>query len=262
MTDDQKAPPAKEDKAPDTKAPDTTGKAEDKKDTLPEKFKGKSAEEIAKSYIELEKKIGDQGKEVEDTRKEISQWKALGQVISESPDIKSALEKEIAKRSGKKTEDDKKEEKKEDKLKRDDTRIAMEDQIINKFETDRGIDTLPKEKKSDLDKAIGRELVDMLDPTGTKSPSEIIASIPVNRLPNYLEKAYKLATADDKEERTRSQEFVEARRNREATIGSISSSGVKTSDIELTQSEREAARRMHVTEEQYKKNKAAILKGE
>lgn len=250
------APPAA-DKPIEPKAPVTAPGQAPTADELPEKFKGKSASDIAKSYLELEKEHGKHTEEVKKTREENEQWKALGQVIGNNPALKKAVQDEIDHITKPKTED-----KKEDKEtpKRDDVRIAAQDQIINKFEEDRGLRLIPAEKKTELDKAIGRELVDMLDPTGTKTPSEIIASIPVDRLPKYLDKAYLLATAGDKEERTRSQEFVEAKRNQAATIGSMPSSGVRESDFNLTPGEKEAARRMNISEEDYIKQKKEMAK--
>ena len=249
--------PPTEEKHEEPKAPVTTPGQAPTVDELPEKFKGKSASEIAKSYLELEKIHGEHSQEVETNRKEIEQWKALGAVIAGKPELKKAIQDEIDRISGKAKDPVKPG---EEPKKPDDTRIALQDQIINKFEEDRGLRLIPKEKKAELDKAIGRELVDMLDPTGTKTPSEIIESIPVDRLPKYLDKAYLLATSQDKEERTRSQEFIEAKRNQAAMIGSMPSSGVRESDFDLTPGETEAARRMNISEEDYKKQKIEMAK--
>lgn len=240
---------------PQAPAP-TPGQAAAPVDDLPEKFKGKSAAEIAKSYLELEKTHGKSAEELGKSREEIAQWKALGQVIGGKPELKKAIQDEIDRISGKAPAKPGEPE----APKRDDVRISQQDMIINKFEDDRGLRLIPLEKKQELDKAMGRELVDMLDPTDTKSPSEIIESIPVDRLPKYLEKAYLLAIAGDKEERTRSQEFVEAKRNAAATIGSMPSSGVNSSDFSLTPGEKEAARRMNISEEDYIKQKKEIAK--
>lgn len=222
----------------------------DPDDQLPEKFKGKTAAEIAKSYVELEGKLGEHSKEIETARKENKELKALGWLIGQNPDLKKAVEAEIDRLEGKQTPKSGEEPKKPD-----DTRAAVTGQLIGKFEEDHGLTLIPKEKKVELDRAIGRELVDMLDLTGTKTPSQVIAELPVDRLPIYLKKAYVLATAGDTEERTRSKEFIEARRNQAAVIGSMPSSGVNSGGDELTPGEKESARRMNISEEDWKKQK-------
>lgn len=256
------APTEDKPKEPQAPAAPEAGKAQPGAETpsLPEKFKGKTSEDIAKAYLELEKEHGKHSEEVKKSRDEIAQWQALGNVIRGNPELQKSIQAEIDKISGKAVETAKPGE--PTKPVRDDTRIALEDQIINKFEEEHGLKGVASEKKKEMDTAIGRELAAMLDPTGTKRASEVLAGIPLDRLPMYLDKAYKLATADDEKERARNQAYLEARTNNMAAIGSISSSGVNASSVDLTPGEREAARRMNISEEDYKKSKLAILKGE
>ena len=221
--------------------------------TLPDKFKGKSAEEIATSYLEIEKEIGrlrNQVGESEKTRQEVEQWRQLGQLIESDPVLFSALETKV--KGPKQTNGE--------SPKRDDTRAALEQTIVRDFERSRGLDSIEPEKRSQLNQKIGTELAEMLDPGGQKTYQEIIDSIPLDRLPKYLDKAYRLATADDTAERARMEGLISARQNNEASFGNIPASSGKSDGVQLTPEEKIAARRMNITEDQYAKNKAELEK--
>lgn len=243
------APQAEADKQPEQ----PTGQQE--KSTLPDKFKGKSIEEIAQSYTELEKKLGEGAKTVEEKRKlesEVEQWRQLGGFIQRNPALYKALEEEI--KSGEQQSQENKE------TKRDDTRIALEQRIIGDFEKKYAIDSLSDESRSDLHKRIATELAEMLDPGGNKNYQQIVEELPLNKLDTYLNKAYKLATVDDTAERARLQGLLEARQNREATFGSFPASS-SNSEIQLTPEQRETARRMKISEKDYAENLKAIEEG-
>lgn len=237
---------------PPSNSDDGQGKqAED----LPEKFKGKSATEIAKSYIELEKKIG----ENENVKKDLAQWQALGKVIKGNPKLKEAIEEEILKISGAPSQN--KDTKDEPKVQQDpETRQTLENQIVADFEKEIGLKSLASEKRDTLYKKVGTELMDMLDPGGTKSYREVITSVPLTRLRSYLDKAYKLATADDAEERGRVKALSEARQNNEAMFSSMPSAGGKTGEG-LSPEEKAAAKKMGISEEKYLKNKKELAEG-
>lgn len=224
---------------------------------LPERFKGKSASEIAQSYVELEKKLGDQSQEVGDMRKEIEGWKALGRVLEENPTLSDLVEKEIDRIAGKKGDSTSKS---DQPPKADDVRLATENVIITKFEERFAIDRVDPEKKQKLHQAIGNELAEMVDPGGKMTVKQVMDSIPLDRLDRYLEKAYKLATINDREEQARIAGIVEARNNSEASFGSIPSSGVRSQQVKLTPEEQKVARRMGISEEDYIKEKLALDK--
>ena len=57
--------------APTGQADDDKGGAHLQTSQIPEKYKGKSAEELAKMHSELEKKLGEQSNEVADARKKV-----------------------------------------------------------------------------------------------------------------------------------------------------------------------------------------------
>ena len=223
-------------------------KSDQVQDQLPEKFKGKSAEEIAKSYIELEKKLGDNSKEVNATRQELEQWKVLGQVINSDPTLYKLIEDKVTHINNTKP----------DQPKRDDTRVAVINQTINGFEQKYGLDQLQGERKAEVQARIGKEMAEMLDPKGTKSVAQIIESIPADRLPIYLEKAYRLATIGDREETARIKGLMEANQNSQAAFGNSQSSGVKEDKVSLTPDEQKVARKLKITEEQYVKQKQTL----
>lgn len=220
-----------------------TQKSHIETDDLPEKFKGKSASDIAKSYLELEKKLGSHSQ----TQTELDQWRALGNVIKQDPELIKALEKKVA---GDKSQERPK----------DDTRDALSNKIVSDFEKEYSIDRLDPEKRQAMHKKIGEELADMLDPGGNKSTREILDSINLSKLPQYLGKAYRLATVDDESERARVKGILESQRNSEATFGSIPSTGGKSNNDSLTTDERETAKKLGISEEKYLKQKQEINK--
>jgi hypothetical protein len=245
---DKTKEPAKEPE----KAPEITSvkdiKAED--DDVPEKFKGKSASEIAKSYLELEKKLGEKqtDTEKETLAKEVAQWRELGKFIENDPDAIKTLEASIKRQRG--INDDPA--KDGEKPHTDDTRLALQNNIINDFEKSYGIDSLEPDKRTAMHKKIGDQLADMFDPTGKRTYSQIINEIPLNKLGTYLDKAYKVATVDDAEERGRTKALLEARQNREGTMGSMPSSNGSNDSITLTSEQRAVAQKLGISEEKYK----------
>ena len=218
---------------------------------IPERFKGKTAEEIAKSYTELEKIHGKHTDEVKKTRDELAQWEALGKVIAGNPELEKQVQEEIDRISGKKSQDKKEEPK---NTVPDEYRRATESQIVNQFEKEIGLNKLEGDKKKEIYQRIGSELDFMAGPGGMKS-------IPLDRLPAYLDRAYKLATVNDREERSRLEAYAKARENMEASFGSIPSSGVNSETVTLTSDQQKAARKMGISEDNYKKQIKEIEKG-
>ena len=217
-------------------------------ENLPEKFKGKSAEDIAKSYIELEKKLGENSQTVNQHRQQLAQWEALGKVIQSNPALYKAIETEIEQIANK----DRQQSTNGQAQVRDDTRPATQAILVNSFEQKYGIDQLPTEKRAQIQKSIGEEIETLA--------GRSFLDIPLDRLPTYLEKAYKLVTADDNEERARIEGMIKAKQNNEAAFGNIQSSGVKNNEKTLTPEQQKVARRLHLTEEQYLKQVEEIKK--
>lgn len=237
---------------PQAPADPQAGQAKPEGEELPEKFRGKSAADIAKSYSELEKKLGeykDYGSTKEKLashEKQLQQFYTLANVINGNPELKAA----VVKAAGGEAENP-------DKPKIDNTTIAVRNETISTFQKDLGIQALPEGERTPLLDNVMRELKDMFDHEGTMSNQQVLDAIPLPKLKVYLHKAYRLATADNDKEQSRLKGILEARKNSEAVFGSISSSGVKQSKG-LTPKEQEIARRMGISEEKYLKNKEAL----
>lgn len=229
-------------------------------DDLPEKFKGKTAAEIAKAYTELEGKFGENSKEVGEAREHLQQWESLGKVIRSNPELQKQIEKEISRLAGGGDDDPKPnndDPNKNGQASQDDTRVAVENEIIGRFEGKYGIDSLPAEKRKELNTKIGLELSDMLDPSGKKTYREILDSISLERLPKYLDKAYRLATIGDEAETARVNALLENRRNIEASFSSMPATGGGNSET-LSEAERAAAKKLGISEEDYLREKKKL----
>lgn len=216
----------------------------DNQEDLPEKFKGKSASDIAKSYLELEKKLGSYSQ----TEKELQDWRQLGKVIKQDPELVKALEAKVA--GEQKSEANGKA--------NDDTRNALSNKIVGDFEKDYGIDRLSEDKRREMHKKIGEELADMLDPGGNKTTREILDSINLSRLPQYLGKAYRLATIDDEAEQNRAKGIIQARQNSEGTFSSMRSSGGQSQKTTLSPEEEATAKKLGISPEKYLEQKKKL----
>ena len=221
---------------------------------IPDKFKDKSAVEIAKAYVEAEKKMTDMAtkvSKVDEMEKTLQQFTQLGQIIEGNPALYKAVEEEVKRKSGQTDE----------KKPVDETKMAMQEMIINNFENGFGLNTLQPEKRQVLHRKIGQELAEMFDPSGTKTYNQIISEIPPTKLRKYLDKAYKLATIDDVEERGRLEGLLQARQNSEAAVGSMPASSGKSSGPDLTAEERIVAKKMGISEKAYAEQKQKIADG-
>src|SRR3990167_8425854 len=92
------------DNAPAIKAENAEGKPVSGTDVkseallqLPEKFKGKTPEQIAEAYVELERKIGEQSSTVEEAKKLREQTDTLVRAIWSDPDLYRQVEAGVKK---------------------------------------------------------------------------------------------------------------------------------------------------------------------
>ena len=263
MTDDIPAvpeQPGKTDK-PVEKVPGTPepGKTQEHDQALPDNYKGKTVADIAKMHQELEKKLGEQSSELGTSRKQLEQWKQIGDFIKKNPRLQKAVQEEIERLNGQGGDQPNGGQKSEGS---DDTRIATESLVIADFEKRYGLGSLPKDKREKLNEAIGKELADIVDPGGRKTVAEAIRTIPVHRLSTYLEKAYRNVASADREERARSEAFLSAQQNAEAAWGSFPSQQTRGDGVQLSEKQREVARKMGVTEEKYLQQLKTLKKGE
>jgi hypothetical protein len=229
-------------------------------DQLPEKFKGKSAQEIAQSYAELEKQLGKHATEASQTKAEavkatqqLQQWEALGKVIQGNPALYYQIENEI-KNLGQSKPLNQQPDPTIAKIERDltDTKLATQNQVFDKFESKFGITELSKEDQDSLKQKIGKELSEM---TGAKDVESAIAGLSLDRLPVFLEKAYRLATDSDDNERARLKGMLDAKRNNQASFGNVPSSSIRENPNGLSPEEKRVAKKLGIAEDKYLKSK-------
>lgn len=229
-----------------------------KQDNLPEKFKGKTAEEIANSYLELEKKHTQTAQEYGLTKKQLADLKALEQFIDNDPESLAFLKQRIQGRkqvpNQQTTQIDTKYDQLNDMVA--DTRLATQAQIFEKFEGKYGLNE-ENDSVKELKHKIGETIKQMVAPKSNKTPTELMAGLPLDTLPMYLENAYKLVNADDDKERTRRKALAQARQNMDGTFSSTPSSLIRQNSQTLTAEEKKVAKGLGISEEKYLKQKQA-----
>lgn len=141
-----------------------------------------------------------------------------------------------------------------------DNRNAHIKSITDKFSSDHGIVKLDKEKQTDINNRVGLELREMLDPMGNKTMQQIMETVSVTKLPQYLEKAWFLATRSDQIAEAKNEGRQEANNEGMGVIGSIPSSSVNPDETVLSNKEKEIAQKQGISEEKYLANKKEILK--
>ena len=270
MLDENKAP-AEADKAID-KSPASGEAGQDNKNPeapykLPEKFKGKSHEEIANAYVELEKKMGDQSITISEAKKLQEQTDTLLKAIWSDPDLYRQVEAGVKKyatgdtlpdkRTPNKGDEEAKEQEVDSVIK--DVRVAQETQILNKFATDFGYNNLSQEERKAAYNRLTVSLAELVDPNGKKPVAQILKEIPLSRLPKFLENAHFMANKESMIQNARRSGSISNKENEMATIGGFpASNGKRESSVTLTNREREIAQKQGISEEKYLKRKEQI----
>jgi AraC-like DNA-binding protein len=208
---------------------------------VPEKYKGKSAEELAKMHMELEKKLGEQSSEVSEARKKVDDamklqtdavkarqtLQELTELIYADPERIKAVENWYAKKGqpANQTSQDNatlpgnSSPTSQTQPMVEDTRRALQDQIFDEFYARTGIDKLPVKEKQEALQKISSEFADLFDPTGRKTISQIVTERPLASLRRDLQKAYKLSDLVQVEN---TQSALAQEQNNQAAIGSLS----------------------------------------
>jgi hypothetical protein len=140
-----------------------------------------------------------------------------------------------------------------------DARNYILTQTFRDFESDKGLVDLSNDSRTDLNNRILSELKDMLDPMGNKTINQVLQDVSLTKLPRFLEKAYDLATKDEQRQAARDAGKAEALGESAGIIGSMPSGSVNPDKVTLTLQEKEAARKMRISEEKYLENKKKIL---
>ena len=222
--------------------------------SVPDNLKGKTSDDLIKMYGELEHKLGAQGTELGQARKFQEEMAVVLKAIYADDRTKQDVERNMRKVMGI-SEDSSNKNGETKNTQSDETRKAVEGQIIQDFEGKHGLDTLDPEKKQEVFKKIGDELAEMLDPGGNKTYAQLLDSINLTKLGNMLDKAYFLADRDGIVKKAAESGRMKAIQDRGGIIGNISSSGRSEGKNTLDAEEKLVAGRLGISEEDYLKSK-------
>jgi hypothetical protein len=264
---DVNTPPADADKG---KQPDSGAGAPAAPLQLPEKFKGQTPEQIAKAYVELEKKMGEQSTTVEEAKKLKEQTDTLIKAIWNDPDLYRQVEDGVKKYiNGESLPSRDANPKKGDEPPKgvqvdptiSDLRVSEENRVLNDFFAKYGYNKLDEKTRKDSYAKLSLAVAELVDPNGKKSIRDVFASIPVSKLSRYLEHAHFIANKDSIIEQAKNSARLSEQENRDGAIGSFAaSSGKSDSGVKLTNREREVAQKMGISEENYLKRKIEKMK--
>lgn len=144
----------------------------------------------------------------------------------------------------------------------DDTRASQVSIIQERFEEKVGINKITDPKKQgEVRGMVGQMLKEMLDPKGNKTIQQVFEEVNLVKLPWYLEKAYQLvnreadlATAKESGKNEVLSQYEEG----VGVIGSMPGGSAPAAEMVLSAIERQTAKKMGISEEQYLKNKKEI----
>ena len=244
---------------------------------LPDSLKGKSNEEIVEMFVNLEKKMGEQSKDVDEARKLREQTDTLLGAIWSDPDLYRQVElgiqkyqtggnlpeKRDEKPDGKKGDEGAQVDKVEKNPVVDDLKLAEENRILGDFFKTNGYNNLDEKTRKESYQKLSLSLAELVDPGGKRPIREILSSIPLSKLPRFLEHAHKLANFDMIVDQAKKSTLISNRENESATIGGFPASNGRGTGEQLpvlTNREREISQKMGITEEQYAKRKLQIQK--
>lgn len=259
------------------KAGEDQGDAHSQTFQVPEKLKGKSAEELAKSYVELEKKLGEHSTEVAEARKKVEDalklqtdavearktLQELTELIYADPERIKAVESWYTKKTGA-TDNQQpngqtpKPGEAQPSSQDLDTRKALQDQMFNDFYDRTGISRLPTKEKTEAIQKVASEFAEMFDPTGKKSISQIVNERPLSSLKRDLDRAYRLVDIGQNAGDTQS--ALAQEQNNQAAIGSLQGATIREDQVKLTPSEEQMAKNLGISSEKYLERKKEILK--
>lgn len=201
-----------------------------------------------KRYKDLQSTFNKRDEEVKELgtlKDEVEKWRKLGAVIESDPEKFETIKKWVTVQPAA-TEAN-------GQAQPDEAKLFIRDNIIDRFEDKYRIKDLEPEKAEALRKKVGTELGIMLKGYFQEGEdlNQTMLKVPLNELPMYFEKAYRLVTSEDKEEEARIRGIAEASQNNQGMIGSIPSSSVKENQVALTDKEKEAARKLGISEKDY-----------
>lgn len=224
---------------------------------VPENLEGKSQSDLIKMYGELERKIGEQSQTVAEAKKLRENQKVLAEAIYGDPELRDKLEKRLRKVTGMEADESKE---KEDTQKSEqldqvhDLRRSQENRVIQEFSSKYGLDQMKADERKEVMKQVGKEMADLVDPTGKKDMNQVMSAISLERLPSLLEKSLYLANLESA--KSGEKELVNTDL---AAIGPMSSSSVKRNkEDNLSDTESLVAKKLGVSRDDYLKAKKEI----
>lgn len=242
---------------------------------IPEQYKGKSAEELAKMHQELEKKLGEQSTEVAEARKKVDEalklqtdaakaretLQELTELIYADPDRIKTIEGWYAKKgqsadpkqNGQSSQSDGSSPSSQTSPQVEDTRRALQDQIFDEFYAKHGISILPSKEKQEALQKISSEFADLFDPTGKMSISQIVSNRPLASLRRDLDKAWRLSGVEESSQGDNAQSM-----NDQAAIGSLAGKSIREDQDKLTASEEQMAKNLGISPDKYLARKKQI----
>lgn len=142
-----------------------------------------------------------------------------------------------------------------------DTRDAVISDIVNKFYEKHGINELEEKEKGDINVKVGSLLKDFLDPNNNKKDlATAMKDASLKRLPEFLDRAYFLATKDEMLKNAELKGKKEIEDQSRGIIGGFSSSLIESNNITLSPKEREIADKMGISHEKFLARKKEISK--
>ena len=218
-------------------------------------------------YVSLEKKMGEQSSEMNESRKFRTQMDTVLQAIWSDQDVYDKLDSKIKQMKGVQTPEETQVAlngetpvtQTQQPTVDHEARRALEGQIISEFERKYGLNNLEADKKKEMHVKVGNALADLADPKGNKTYQEVISAISLEKLPSFLENAYFIANKSELVESAKLEGLINRREMDGAAIGSIPSSKGGSSDNVLTPRERETAKSMKIPEDKYLEKKKQIL---
>jgi hypothetical protein len=206
--------------------------------------KFKSPEDLAKAYRELESKFGSQSEEVRQAKEFATVVQPLLEEIRSDPKLFDELDSRLRR----KTETPKTPDK--ETPKQDDVRNVTVDLLINRFEDNHKLGSLPEEERKDLRKQIGDKVYEL-----TGQP---LTEVDLRRLSSVMENAFKIVKNDA--QGSKLEALLSANSGNEgAALSGLPSSGGK-SETTATPEETHTAERLGLTREQYLDGKKKLAK--
>jgi hypothetical protein len=213
--------------------------------------KYKTQDELVEAYEKAEKKLGEQGDELRQGREFAQVVQPLLDEIRSDPELFKQLDEKLRSK-GQPTDSAKDETKGDEKTTtQDESRQAVSDLILAKFEEKHGIDKLSADERRTLRNKIGDVIHELTGKT--------FNGVDLRRLDGVLENAYILANKDSLIDKSKLEALSPAREVDEAGIPSVPSSPGKAETV-LTSEEADIAGKIGLTREQYLEGKKGLVK--